>query len=72
MLHSSLTVSADSEELVGLAAQERPEPNPPLLSPWLMRRMPGGGGRVNTSLSDAESAAVRLSSQRGTPSGNDD
>jgi len=49
----------------------KPEPEPPLLSPWPMPRLPGWVGRVNEPLSDEELAAVRLSAQRGRPLGDE-
>ena len=49
----------------------KPEPNPPLLSPWPLARLPGWKKRVNTALSEEELAAVRLSAQRGKPLGDE-
>ena len=49
----------------------KPEPNPPLLSPWPLARLPGWTKRVNAALSEEELAAVRLSAQRGKPLGDE-
>ncbi len=50
---------------------QKPEPEPKLLSPWPLPRLPGWVARVNEPLTDTELAAVRLSSQRGKPLGDD-
>ncbi len=47
----------------------KPEPQPPLLSPWPTPRLPGWVARVNEPLTDEELAAVRMSAQRGRPLG---
>ncbi len=49
----------------------KPEPNPPLLSPWPLSRLPGWVERVNAPLSEEDLAAVRLSAQRGEPLGDE-
>jgi putative transposase len=49
--------------------RQKPEPEPRLLSPWPRPRLPSWVERVNTPLSEAELAAVRLSAQRGKPLG---
>ncbi len=49
----------------------KPEPHPPLLSPWTLPRLPGWVERVNTPLSEAELAAVQVSAQRGKPLGDE-
>ena len=47
----------------------KPEPDPPLLSPWPMSRLPSWSARVNEPLSEKELAAVRWSVKRGSPYG---
>ncbi|MGM0490314.1 MAG: hypothetical protein ACQESR_26615 [Planctomycetota bacterium] len=49
----------------------KPAPNPPLLSPWPMPRLPGWVARVNEPLSEKELAAVRRSARRGRPLGDE-
>ena len=49
---------------------QKPEPDPKLLSPWPVARLPGWVGRVNMPLSEPELKAVRLSAKRGRPFGN--
>ena len=51
---------------------QQPEPDPTLLSPWPLPRLPGWVARVNESLTKEELDAVRLSAQRGRPLGNED
>ena len=51
--------------------QHRPEPDPKLLSPWPLARLPGWIDRVNEPLSKQELDAVRLSAQRGRPLGDE-
>ena len=48
---------------VALVAKTGPDPK--LLSPWPLPRLPGWAGRVNECLTKQELAAVRLSAQRG-------
>lgn len=48
---------------------QKPEPDPQLLSPWPLARLPGWVRRVNEPLSASELDAVRLSAQRGRPLG---
>jgi putative transposase len=50
----------------------RPEPEPRLLSAWPIRRSPGWVQRVNQPLTESELAALRKSSSRGSPFGEDD
>jgi putative transposase len=50
---------------------QKPEPDPKLLSPWPIPRLPGWVQRVNQPLSDSELDAVRLSTQRGRPLGDE-
>lgn len=50
---------------------QKPEPNPSLLSPWPLARLPGWVERVNQPLTESELAAVRLSARRGKPLGDD-
>jgi putative transposase len=50
---------------------QKPEPDPKLLSPWPVARLPGWVKRVNQPLSDSELVAVRLSAQRGRPLGDE-
>jgi putative transposase len=48
---------------------QRPEPEPRLLAPWPLSRLPGWVARVNEPLTDDELASVRGSVQRGRPFG---
>jgi putative transposase len=48
---------------------QKPEPDPRLLSPWPIRRLPNWVERVNEPLTQQELDAVRLSAQRGRPLG---
>ena len=48
---------------------QKPEPDPKLLSPWPIPRLPGWVKRVNEPLSQAELDAVRRAAQRGAPLG---
>ena len=50
---------------------QKPEPEPKLLSPWPLPRLPGWVARVNESLTKPELDAVRLSAQRGKPLGDE-
>ena len=50
---------------------QSPEPNPKLLSPWPLARLPRWVQRVNEPLSERELDCVRLSAQRGRPLGDD-
>jgi len=50
---------------------QKPEPDPKLLSPWPIPRLPQWVQRVNQPLSENELAAVRISAQRGRPLGDD-
>ena len=50
---------------------QKPEPDPTLLSPWPLRRLPRWAERVNASLSKSELAAIRNSVNRGKPLGTD-
>ena len=50
---------------------QKPAPDPKLLSPWPLPRLPGWAGRVNERLAKQELAAVRLSAQRGKPLGDE-
>ncbi len=52
--------------------QQTPEPDPRLLSPWPLARLPGWVDRVNEPLSSQELDAVRLSAHRGRPLGDED
>ena len=45
------------------------EPEPALLSPWPIRRLPNWVAKVNEALTDKELSALRRSAQRGTPFG---
>ena len=47
----------------------KPEPEPKLLSPWPIARLPNWANRVNEPLSDRELEAVRWSVKRGSPFG---
>ena len=51
--------------------QQKPEPDPKLLSPWPLPRLPKWVERVNDPLTKNELAAVRPSAQRGRPLGDD-
>ncbi len=48
---------------------QSPEPDPKLLSPWPLPRLPNWVERVNAPLTDAELTAVRQCVQRGRPLG---
>ncbi len=50
---------------------QKPEPDPKLLAPWPIARLPGWINRVNAALSQSELDAVRLSAQRGRPLGDE-
>ena len=50
---------------------QKREPDPKLLSPWPLSRLPGWAARVNEPLTKQELDAVRLSAQRGQPLGDD-
>ena len=50
---------------------QKPEPDPKLLSPWPIRRLPGWVDRVNEPLSQSELDAVRHAAQRGAPLGDE-
>ena len=50
---------------------QSPEPEPKLLSPWPIRRLPNWVDRVNTPLTDAELVAVRQCVQRSRPLGDE-
>jgi len=50
---------------------QKPEPDPKLLSPWPIARLPKWVERVNEPLTECELAAVRLSAQRGRPLGDE-
>ena len=47
----------------------KPEPEPKLLSPWPIPRLPGWKERVNWALSEQELESVRWSVKRGSPFG---
>jgi putative transposase len=49
----------------------QPEPDPKLLFPWPLARLPNWVKRVNEPLSDEELAAVRWSVKRGSPFGSE-
>jgi putative transposase len=51
--------------------QQRPEPDPRLLSPWPLARLPWWIDRVNEPLSKQEFDAAGLSAQRGRPLGDE-
>jgi putative transposase len=51
---------------------QKPEPDPKLLSPWPISRLPKWVERVNEPLTEQELNAVRLSAQRGRPLGEDE
>lgn len=48
---------------------QKPEPDPKLLSPWPLSRLPKWVDRVNQPLTKEELKAVRLSANRGRPLG---
>ena len=50
---------------------QEPEPDPKLLSPWPIARLPKWVDRINEPLTEKELAAVRLSAQRGRPLGDE-
>lgn len=50
---------------------QKPEPDPQLLSPWPLPRLPKWVERVNEPLTTKELDAVRLSAQRGRPLGDE-
>jgi putative transposase len=50
---------------------QRPEPDPKLLSPWPIPRLPGWVDRVNVVLTENELKSVRRSSERGSPLGDE-
>ena len=50
---------------------QKPEPDPKLLSPWPIPRLPGWAERVNQALSEKELESVRLCAQRGRPLGDE-
>ncbi|MBC8353148.1 MAG: transposase [Planctomycetes bacterium] len=50
---------------------QTPEPDPKLLSPWPIARLPKWVKRVNQPLTKRELDAVRLSAQRGRPLGDE-
>ncbi len=47
------------------------EPDPPILSPWPLARLPNWNRRVDTPLSASELKAVRVCVQRGRPLGDE-
>ena len=49
---------------------QKPEPDPKLLSPWPLPRLPRWTERVNASLTKGELSAIRNSVNRGKPLGN--
>jgi putative transposase len=51
---------------------QKPEPDPKLLSPWPISRLPKWVERVNEPLTMQELDAVRLSAQRGRPLGEEE
>ena len=51
---------------------QKPEPDPMLLSPWPIARLPKWVERVNEPLTEQELGAVRLSARRGRPLGEDE
>ncbi len=51
---------------------QKPEPDPKLLSPWPLPRLPRWTQRVNEPLTKSELDAVQLCVQRGRPLGTDD
>lgn len=50
---------------------QKPEPDPKLLSPWPLPRLPNWVERVNEPLTKNELDAVRISAQRGRPLGDE-
>jgi len=50
---------------------QKSEPEPRLLSPWPLSRLPGWVDRVNVALSNSELEAVRNCAQRGRPLGDE-
>ena len=50
---------------------QRPEPEPTLLSPWPLSRLPRWRERVNAALTKPELESIRTSVQRGRPFGED-
>ena len=50
---------------------QKAEPEPRLLSPWPISRLPKWADRVNQALSDQELKAIRRSVQRGAPLGDE-
>ncbi|MFT5042912.1 MAG: putative transposase [Hyphomicrobiaceae bacterium] len=50
---------------------QKPEPEPKLLSPWPLPRLPKWVARVNEPLTENELKAVRLSANRGRPLGDE-
>ena len=50
---------------------QKPELEPPLLSPWPLSRSPGWVDRVNQPLTEKERKAIRLSVQRERPFGDE-
>jgi len=74
-LHGTKRTSGWSRETGGGLAPERwlakPEPEPKLLSPWPLNKLPGWMARVNECLTKQELDAVRLSAQRGKPLGDE-
>ena len=51
--------------------RQQPEPDPRLLSPWPLPRLPNWVERVNEALSQQELDAVRLAAHRGRPLGDE-
>ena len=51
---------------------QKPEPEPRLLAPWPMPRLPSWTGRVNQPLTEKELESIRKSANRGRPFGDDD
>ena len=51
--------------------RQQPEPDPKLLSPWPLPRLPNWVERVNEPLSKKELDAVRLAANRGRPLGDE-
>lgn len=50
---------------------QSPEPEPKLLSPWPIARLPNWVDRVNEPLTDSELKAIRNCAQRGAPLGDE-
>ena len=50
---------------------QRPEPEPKLLSPWPIPRLPNWVSRVNEPLSESELNAIRICANRGAPLGDE-